>query len=719
MISNDSPITDPKDDQFGIDNFAKAIAKAIEKLAVPDGTVIALTGPWGSGKSSAVNLMRYYLKAIEENEELKTIVFNPWWYSDEPALTRAFFQHLYAGLGSQLSRNGRRLILSLGKKLLGAGPLISGVSDLLTFGIWGKIVSLASSSLADMIKTDRTSEDEHKQLSDLLRKQSKKYLIIIDDIDRLIPEQTLSIFRLVKSVGRLPNVAYLLVFDRELAERLLAEKYPSERHFLEKVVQAAFEIPLPDPTILHESLLQALVAITGHPEGEDGVRFRNTLSDAVNPLVQLPRDLARLMGNFSVSWAAVGEEVDPADLAAIEALRLFRFELHQKIRTSKDLLCGTGNDGGRSRDLAGAYNDRFLSFVQNEDEKNALRIALRRLFPRLDSVWSNMHYDASSGAIWRAKRRICDPIHFSSYFRLSISDDALPKKLMTEFLENISDKEYVQRFFRARSKSVRKNGKSDVPLVFDELMGSSKEIPGRMLIPLLGGLFEIFDELDLERDEDRGGFNFGNHLRMQWLLNEFVRDKLPQTRRNVLFRRIFPTASFEWSIDLMRRIHHEHFPVRSEQQTPLEMRFVDSETAANLKSIMLTKFSEASRNGILLKSRNLLSALYRWREFLGKDSVQVREWIMSRLDDDTFLFRLIDSVTSTSWTSSVGWDGLGDRVSRAVPHVQLEGLDTILDVDRFLNRVKNVSASEIGEDQKRILDRFNEGMRRRNRARDS
>src|SRR6267142_6450034 len=262
MISNDSPITNPKDDQFGIDNFAKAIAKAIEKLAVPDGTVIALRGPWGSGKSSAVNLMRYYLKAIEENEELKTIVFNPWWYSDEPALTRAFFQHLYAGLGSQLSRNGRRLILSLGKKLLGAGPLISGVSDLLTFGIWGKIVSLASSSLADMIKTDRTSEDEHKQLSDLLRKQSKKYLIIIDDIDRLIPEQTLSIFRLVKSVGRLPNVAYLLVVDRELAERLLAEKYPSERHFLEKVVQAAFEIPLPDPTILHESLLQALVAIT-------------------------------------------------------------------------------------------------------------------------------------------------------------------------------------------------------------------------------------------------------------------------------------------------------------------------------------------------------------------------------------------------------------------------------------------------------------------------
>lgn len=302
--------------------------------------------------------------------------------SDESALTRAFFQHLYAGLGGQLSRTGRRLILSLGKKLLGAGPLISGIADLFTFGIWGKIVPLASSSLADAIKTDRTSEDEHKQLSDLLRKQSKKYLVVIDDIDRLTPDQTLSIFRLVKSVGRLPNVTYLLVFDRELAERLIAEKYPSERNFLEKIVQAAFEMPLPDPKILQERLLQALTDIAGHPEGQDGVRFRNVLSDVVNPFVQLPRDLARLIGNFSVSWAAIGEEVDAADLIAIEALRLFCFELHQRIRTNKEFLCGTSVEGSRPRDLAGAYDERFLSVAKNEDQKNALRTVLRRLFPR-------------------------------------------------------------------------------------------------------------------------------------------------------------------------------------------------------------------------------------------------------------------------------------------------------------------------------------------------
>jgi predicted KAP-like P-loop ATPase len=53
----------------------------------------------------------------------------------------------------------------------------------------------------------------------------------MDGIDRLTPEQTLVIFRLVKSVGRLPNVVYLLAFDTTLAECLVAERYPADRYF--------------------------------------------------------------------------------------------------------------------------------------------------------------------------------------------------------------------------------------------------------------------------------------------------------------------------------------------------------------------------------------------------------------------------------------------------------------------------------------------------------
>ena len=68
-------------------------------------------------------------------------------------------------------------------------------------------------------------------------------VVIIDDIDRLTPDEALLVFRLVKSVGRLPNVMYLIAFDRELAEKAVKERYPSEGpHFLEKIIQAYFRI---------------------------------------------------------------------------------------------------------------------------------------------------------------------------------------------------------------------------------------------------------------------------------------------------------------------------------------------------------------------------------------------------------------------------------------------------------------------------------------------
>jgi predicted KAP-like P-loop ATPase len=48
----------PTDDRFGIDRFALALAKSIKDIESPIGTKIAINGPWGSGKSSAVNLIR-------------------------------------------------------------------------------------------------------------------------------------------------------------------------------------------------------------------------------------------------------------------------------------------------------------------------------------------------------------------------------------------------------------------------------------------------------------------------------------------------------------------------------------------------------------------------------------------------------------------------------------------------------------------------------------
>lgn len=111
---------------------------------------------------------------------------------------------------------------------------------------------------------DRSVEDEHEALARTLSDQDKSFLIVIDDIDRLSPDEALLIFGLVKSVGRLPRVTYLLAFDRELIQRLLEDRYPSEGgQYLEKILQASFDLPPAPPETLRDMLLAEANSLAG------------------------------------------------------------------------------------------------------------------------------------------------------------------------------------------------------------------------------------------------------------------------------------------------------------------------------------------------------------------------------------------------------------------------------------------------------------------------
>ena len=51
--------------------------------------------------------------------------------------------------------------------------------------------------------------DKKGQLAKILRNKKKPVIVVIDDIDRLIPSEILDIFRLIKAVGDLPRIVYL------------------------------------------------------------------------------------------------------------------------------------------------------------------------------------------------------------------------------------------------------------------------------------------------------------------------------------------------------------------------------------------------------------------------------------------------------------------------------------------------------------------------------
>ncbi len=712
---NDVSITMPEEDLFGIDPFAQALAKSLRDMASPMGTTIALNGPWGSGKSSAVNLIRHHLKNDVEDDKLNIIDFKCWWFRGEEALTLAFLQELDSSLQKTLGEKAKNLIPKIGKKLLQAGQVIGPAINIKTGGIWGSLASGTMDFAERFFSDSDPIEKVFKELSDALENQTKRFLIIIDDIDRLTPHEALAIFRLVKTVGQLPRVMYLLVFDRELAEKAVKETYPSEGpHFLEKIIQASLDLPLPTRDDLNRAMLSRVGVLCGEPKTTDQLRrFMNIFHDAVSPYLNTPRDLTRFLNAISVSWPAVAEEVDVGDYLAIETMRLFEPSLYNCVRRRKERLCGTRSDS-IGRDDQQKEMEEYLSLVP-KDHREHVKLALMRLFPRLE----NVGYSESSIQEWETDRLVCATPHFDTYFRMSLGDDTLSMSEINDVIGHAGDEEYVRRIFRTALGSIRKNGKSKVPLLLDELNTHAATIQKEKFQPLITALFSIADEINRKEDGDRGGFRIRNNSRIHWLCHKLTWERCSLDERDAIFMAACKTAQLGWLVDFTSSQEANYHPRDGKEPTPLEKCSVKKESLPELKSHTINRIRAAAQSGELASHAELLSILFRWGELADDDNVQVKGWTNNQLINDESVSQLAEAFTGESWSHSMGMFGLGDRVAMRKPRAHIDGLDRILDVKEFRRRLNEIENGDtLQENRKQCVKIFLDAWRAREAAGD-
>lgn len=189
----------------------------------------------------------------------------------------------------------------------------------------------------------------------------------------------------------------------------------------------------------------------------------------------------RLTNQLSVTWPALDGEVDRADFLAITALQLAEPAVYDAIRRSREALCDTAQLGGRQEaDVGERYDERLAIAGRAEPDKARLRIALRRLFPRLDAVWSNTFHQ---GEEWRRDRLIASSTHFPSYFAFSISDDIVPAATVRALVERAGEPEFIKSSLRAALAVGRRAGGTRAALLLDEL-----KVHGRLLRPDRSGL---------------------------------------------------------------------------------------------------------------------------------------------------------------------------------------------------------------------------------------
>ena len=476
-FADDAPRRDPwTEDDFGFRPFAERMADVLWDLSAPGGYVVGLHGVWGAGKTTALNFIAHFLSAknrAEPDRAVEIVRFSPWMFSGQQDLISAFFRVLAEALrdGGETARKVRKTARTTAKAVVDptvkAAVALAAAAyppDAAAIRAGGALAKTALEQTIDAWLGEPTLQSAHQDLVRRLRKSGRRFIVFIDDIDRLERAEIRAIMQMAKSVGQLPNVVYVLAYDRRIVWRALGERdqrQAGEPTFTEKIIQHELELPRAGRSALLRRLDSELKFVFDHIESS--ARWMEIVRHGLYRWVQSPRDIVRIANALRFTWPPLSKEVDAADVLAMEALRLFDPQAFDWVRSNRDFLIdGAGYvSDAEKKAYAAAFRDS-LDPVQRDDVVELLSA----LFPskakllRVDDRFSF----AEMWAQTVNRRGIGSPKGFDAYFALFPSDHVIPKALVDEAVA-APDDETVQTAALARAIAMVDERKQ--PLVGD------------------------------------------------------------------------------------------------------------------------------------------------------------------------------------------------------------------------------------------------------------
>lgn len=424
---SDEPTADSAQDRLGRSPFADMVAAQMNGIAVGQpSTVFGLVGPWGSGKTSLLGMIRGQLDGTWTVAD-----FAPWSASDSTGLTLEFLNALASAIPEDAG--GRELRTTIRKYSRFATPLLSAIP------LFGGAIQAVAEQGVDAFTAGKPWHEEFDKLSSLLRERGQRVLIVADDIDRLDGLELMTLLRVIRLLGRFPNVHYIIAYDQTTIESNLRGQGQGAGpgSFMEKIVQYPFEVPPMGQADKRNMLGAALSEVFASMKWVVDVlsgreeRAAELLRILPNGL-HTPRALARLREQLLAHANLMKlAEIDAIDFAALTYLRLFHHELWGKLGEWKEALL-TGQkaiDLAESTPITHQEWSQRLSGVVSEPDSATAKEVLSFLFPDV-----KLGFSSSFGAHERA---LSDKDYFERYFVVGIPTGDISDQLIEDALRDI------------------------------------------------------------------------------------------------------------------------------------------------------------------------------------------------------------------------------------------------------------------------------------------
>jgi predicted KAP-like P-loop ATPase len=734
----DRPIEHGTDDLFGRQPFARTIASTITNWRGSESLTIAISGAWGSGKSSLKNMI---LEALSQNRRTRPypVEFNPWKYATPAETANAFFRELSIALrrvdptksGEERARRWERysklltLTSELAQSTADALPTLmmlaafAGVSATITENptlsvllIFASVALLSlaaglkfsaafSGKVAEWIKaasTDEPIEEIRKRLREDLAGLERPVLVIVDDIDRLTRRETRLLFQHIKANADFPNVLYLLLYQRDIVESHLTTATLNGRRYLEKIVDLHFDLPVAGQEeinkLLFEGLNQILGKLKGAPEF-DRQRWGNVYFGGLQAFFATPRNVKRFLSTLGVQFSLFqGEaalEVNQIDMIALEALRLFEPEVFQALSTATNLLTRSSESTG-DREQQKAQVELIVKLA-DDGRRDQLRRLLQEMFPRIGWVFGGSNYGDDWISEWSTQHRICSPTFFDRYFRLAVPQQEISQSDF-QILVSVANsrKKFVAEFLR-----ISEQGKSGPALAM--LDDYKQKIPLEYAAEFLPALLDIG-----ELFEDGTEAFLGPFTRITRVALWYTRQETDVAKRG---EHLLNAMRASTGLAVMARILRGEDKRREKPSSDGLAMFTDQQLE-NAKELWLQRFAEEAEQDLIGLAHNhqFLSMLYALLEWKG--DATTRDWVARLILTDKGLIAFLKAAAGIVTRTT-----LGDHTSTQHTVTRLQTISDFASVEEVEKRVASFSREQLTADEKSAIESFERALKRR------
>ena len=359
LILNDWPIECKEDDIFDLDGEANKLAKAIGGLDKKKTWSLAVTAPWGTGKTSFLNLL---LKHISK-KDFEVVYFVPRDSKSVETIQEDFF----SSIACVLSKYDHRCSHAM-KDYMASLQLIDnrGVVEKLVnfYRIWNKV------SLKETIKQAFSS-------------LKKRVLVLIDDFDRLSKDEILEVLKLIDSNAAFTNLVFLTAYDKQQVNKSLGDTFKTEDAcFVDKFFNLEFAIPSRPYSYISRYIEDILCDHLNASKEEKRI-IQQTITNRIlifEEYIPTLRDAKRFINQFVLDFMEVRGDVLIDEFLLIRLVKYRYPELYKEVYRKTYLESGSLYSSNKN-----------LCLKQNLSSELKILPVLKMLFPNKEGVFKGSY----------------------------------------------------------------------------------------------------------------------------------------------------------------------------------------------------------------------------------------------------------------------------------------------------------------------------------------